>query len=188
MQAGVLNGWDSLRQAAGPSGTSVNPMQARLVHLSGDEKEALGGHPIRWDEGERCLALSARRLPATKDVQGHTGWRQTWRRSPWGRFRCVRTWKLARAVATRLTSSLDLPRDLADAVVRACEWHDAGKKRSWWQAAIGNADAEPLAKSDEPAFDRDLNAGYRRPSSVHSWTPWMILFWRSTRAGILFST
>jgi CRISPR-associated endonuclease/helicase Cas3 len=64
-------------------------------------------------------------------------------------------------VATRLTSSLHLPPELADAVVRACEWHDAGKNRSWWQAAIGNADAEPLAKSDVPAFEYDLNAGYR---------------------------
>jgi CRISPR-associated endonuclease/helicase Cas3 len=67
----------------------------------------------------------------------------------------------ATAVATHLTHLLDFPSELADAVIKACEWHDAGKKRPWWQAAIGNPDAEPLAKSDEPAFDRELNGGYR---------------------------
>ena len=69
--------------------------------------------------------------------------------------------ELARAVAIRLTQRLGLEAGLADVIVEACERHDAGKNRRWWQAAIGNEVGQPLAKSGESFFNHDLNAGYR---------------------------
>jgi CRISPR-associated endonuclease/helicase Cas3 len=142
-------------------GDLCRSLQARLVHISGDEKEALGDiQPVGTKESGSSLSPRIAYLQR-RTAQGHTGVEADLASLAGGKVPLCTHLETARAVATRLTSSLDLPPELADAVVRACEWHDAGKKRPWWQAAIGNADAQPLAKSDEPAFDHDLNGGYR---------------------------
>jgi len=136
-------------------------MQARLVHLSGDDTEGL--RDIESDTTKQGasairprIAYLQRRIP-----EAQTGEERDLASLAGEKVALREHLETSGTVATRLTSALDIPPQLADAVVTACEWHDAGKKRSWWQAAIGNADAEPLAKSDEPAFDHELNGGYR---------------------------
>lgn len=69
--------------------------------------------------------------------------------------------RVAEAVARSLGERLGLPEDLCEAIACAASWHDRGKNRIWWQAAIGSAASEPLAKSGQPHFDHSLNAGYR---------------------------
>ena len=64
-------------------------------------------------------------------------------------------------VARRLCAKLDLPDDLADAVVQACARHDTGKRQPQWQKAIGNVGGAPLAKSAEPGFNYDATRGFR---------------------------
>jgi len=65
------------------------------------------------------------------------------------------------AVARVLGKRLALTEDLCEAICLAARWHDCGKNRTWWQAAIGNFTDLPLAKSDESYFDRSYNTGYR---------------------------
>jgi CRISPR-associated endonuclease/helicase Cas3 len=67
----------------------------------------------------------------------------------------------AAEVARRLCAKLELPNDLADAVVQACARHDTGKRLPQWQKAIGNAGQVPLAKSVESEFNYDATRGFR---------------------------
>jgi CRISPR-associated endonuclease/helicase Cas3 len=56
----------------------------------------------------------------------------------------------AAAVCSRLASALNLPDDIAQALAACLRWHDLGKNRRVWQAAIGNsayATGRVLAKS-----------------------------------------
>ena len=62
----------------------------------------------------------------------------------------------------RLAEALELAPDLAEALEGAGRWHDRGKLRDSWQAAIGNPDpAHPLAKTSHGRFDRRITQGYR---------------------------
>lgn len=68
----------------------------------------------------------------------------------------------AEAVGRRLATALHLPDDLADAVVACLRWHDLGKNRRVWQAAIGNkaySKGRVLAKS----------GGIMRPALLNSY-------------------
>jgi len=69
--------------------------------------------------------------------------------------------RVTEAVAQTLGERLGLTADLCEAITLAARWHDRGKDRSWWQAAIGNPNGEPLAKNGQPYFDHSRNAGYR---------------------------
>ena len=69
--------------------------------------------------------------------------------------------RVIEAVARKLGLQLNLSSELSEAIAIAARWHDRGKDRRWWQAAIGNPTGEPLAKSGEPYFDHSLNKGYR---------------------------
>jgi len=69
--------------------------------------------------------------------------------------------RVAEAVARSLGEKLGLPPELSEAIALAARWHDRGKDRPWWQAAVGNLDGEALAKSAEPYFDHSRNLGYR---------------------------
>jgi len=69
--------------------------------------------------------------------------------------------RVIEAVARKLGGQLSLLPELSEAIAIAARWHDRGKDRRWWQAAIGNPTGEPLAKSGEPYFDNSLNKGYR---------------------------
>lgn len=69
--------------------------------------------------------------------------------------------RVIEAVARKLGVQLSLSPELCDAIAIAARWHDRGKDRRWWQAAIGNPTGAPLAKSCEPYFDHSLNKGYR---------------------------
>lgn len=86
--------------------------------------------------------------------------------------------RVAEAVARKLCEQLSLAPELSEAVALAARWHDRGKDRSWWQAAIGNPKTkalldvsrkqdtpdgiwEPLAKSRQRFFDHSLNRRYR---------------------------
>jgi CRISPR-associated helicase Cas3 len=62
--------------------------------------------------------------------------------------------------ALRLVGAINLPTDLAEAVVLAGAHHDLGKDRPCWQQAIGNF-GPPLAKSDQFYFDQSASGGYR---------------------------
>src|ERR1035438_3082496 len=63
--------------------------------------------------------------------------------------------------ARKLGVQLSLSPELSEAIAIAARWHDRGKDRRWWQAAIGNPNGEPLAKSGQAYFDHSYNAGYR---------------------------
>ena len=64
--------------------------------------------------------------------------------------------------ARRIGKALSLPRPLADALVLAGEWHDAGKSRRVWQLAAGaRTGAPPLAKSGTGRFRSGWLGGYR---------------------------
>jgi CRISPR-associated endonuclease/helicase Cas3 len=68
----------------------------------------------------------------------------------------------AAAVGRRLATALHLPDDLAEAIVTCLRWHDLGKNRRVWQAAIGNnayATGRVLAKS----------GGVMRPALLNSY-------------------
>lgn len=67
----------------------------------------------------------------------------------------------AERFAQRLVDRLALPKNVADAVVRAAARHDLGKDRPQWQSAIGNSGKPPLAKSARSGFDRHASGGYR---------------------------
>jgi CRISPR-associated endonuclease/helicase Cas3 len=70
--------------------------------------------------------------------------------------------KRAESVAQRLASALRLPEEVGDAVTAALQWHDLGKNRGVWQAAIGNSDYSAgtvLAKS----------GGQMRPALLNSY-------------------
>jgi CRISPR-associated endonuclease/helicase Cas3 len=69
--------------------------------------------------------------------------------------------RVVEAVARDLGRQLGLPLDLCEAVALAARWHDCGKNRPWWQAAVGNTQREALAKSGEGYFDHAINKGYR---------------------------
>ena len=69
--------------------------------------------------------------------------------------------RVIEAVARKLGLQLSLSPELCDAIAIAARWHDRGKDRRWWQAAIGNSTGAPLAKSGEAYFDHLLNKGYR---------------------------
>ena len=69
--------------------------------------------------------------------------------------------RVIEAVARKLGVQLGLSLDLCEAIAIAARWHDRGKDRHWWQAAIGNPSGEPLAKSEQSFFDHSLNKGYR---------------------------
>jgi CRISPR-associated endonuclease/helicase Cas3 len=69
--------------------------------------------------------------------------------------------RVVEAVARTIASRLGLPGDFQEAVAIAARWHDQGKNRRWWQAAIGNVNGEALAKSGQPYFDHTQNKGYR---------------------------
>ena len=69
--------------------------------------------------------------------------------------------RVTEAVARMLGERLGLAADLCEVIALAARWHDRGKDRSWWQAAIGNPNGEPLAKSGQSYFDHSHNAGYR---------------------------
>lgn len=69
--------------------------------------------------------------------------------------------RVAEAVARTLGERLGISPDLREAIWLAARWHDRGKDRRWWQAAIGNPTGEALAKSDKSYFDHSLNKGYR---------------------------
>jgi CRISPR-associated endonuclease/helicase Cas3 len=69
--------------------------------------------------------------------------------------------RVIEAVARKLGVQLSLSPELCEAIAIAARWHDRGKDRRWWQAAIGNPNGEPLAKSGEVYFDHSLNKGYR---------------------------
>ncbi|NQW48786.1 MAG: type I-U CRISPR-associated helicase/endonuclease Cas3, partial [Planctomycetes bacterium] len=64
--------------------------------------------------------------------------------------------------ARRLAAALRLPEDVGNAVTAALQWHDLGKDRGVWQAAIGNNDyasGTALAKS----------GGQMRPALLNSY-------------------
>ncbi len=76
--------------------------------------------------------------------------------------------------AEKIVSKLGLHKDaplLADAIAVAARWHDRGKDRAAWQAAIGNppprqagnssVDWKPLAKSGHRGFDAGACGKYR---------------------------
>jgi CRISPR-associated endonuclease/helicase Cas3 len=67
----------------------------------------------------------------------------------------------AEDAARRITSKLNLPAAIVEAVCLAARWHDKGKNRLHWQKAIGNFTGEPLAKSGHTHFDRRFTRGYR---------------------------
>ena len=70
--------------------------------------------------------------------------------------------KRAESLARRLASALRLPKEFGDAVTAALQWHDLGKDRLIWQAAIGNSDyatGTVLAKS----------GGQMRPALLNSY-------------------
>jgi CRISPR-associated endonuclease/helicase Cas3 len=69
--------------------------------------------------------------------------------------------RVIEAVARKLGEQLSLSPELSEAIAIAARWHDRGKDRRWWQAAIGNPNGEALAKSDGAYFDHSLNKGYR---------------------------
>ena len=69
--------------------------------------------------------------------------------------------RVIEAVARKLGVQLSLSPELSETIAIAARWHDRGKDRRWWQAAIGNPNGEPLAKSGESYFDHSLNKGYR---------------------------
>lgn len=69
--------------------------------------------------------------------------------------------RVIEAVARKLGVQLSLSPELCDAIAIAARWHDRGKDRRWWQAAIGNPNGEPLAKSGQSYFDHSLNNYYR---------------------------
>ena len=60
--------------------------------------------------------------------------------------------RVVEAVARTLGERLGLAADLCEAVTIAARWHDRGKDRRWWQAAIGNLNGEPLAKSGQSSL------------------------------------
>jgi CRISPR-associated endonuclease/helicase Cas3 len=69
--------------------------------------------------------------------------------------------KRAAEVGQQLTAALQLPADMADAVVKALAVHDLGKNRLIWQAAIGNSEyfsGTILAKSGGTIRPALLNA------------------------------
>lgn len=64
--------------------------------------------------------------------------------------------------ARTLAEKLDLSAEFVEALTIAGQWHDRGKNRRCWQAAVGNFDAtKPIAKSNEPGFNHRLNDYYR---------------------------
>lgn len=69
--------------------------------------------------------------------------------------------RVIEAVARKLGEQLSLSPELSEAIAIATRWHDRGKDRRWWQAAIGNPNGEPLAKSGQSYFDHSLNNYYR---------------------------
>lgn len=69
--------------------------------------------------------------------------------------------RVIEAVARKLGVQLGLSPELSEAITIAARWHDRGKDRRWWQAAIGNPIGEPLAKSGQAYFDHSLNNYYR---------------------------
>ncbi|MCS6305695.1 MAG: type I-U CRISPR-associated helicase/endonuclease Cas3 [Nitrospira sp.] len=67
---------------------------------------------------------------------------------------------------TAIARKIGLDEQLIEAVGIAGRRHDRGKKRDWWQAAIGNPktdnkDWQPLAKSTHKSFDNNVNRNYR---------------------------
>jgi len=69
--------------------------------------------------------------------------------------------RVIEAVARKLGVQLGLSPELSEAISIAARWHDRGKDRRWWQAAIGNPIGESLAKSEQAYFDHSLNNYYR---------------------------
>ncbi|MEI7774457.1 MAG: hypothetical protein WCK17_06745, partial [Verrucomicrobiota bacterium] len=69
--------------------------------------------------------------------------------------------RVIEAVARKLGAQLSLSPELSEAIAIAARWHDRGKDRRWWQAAIGNPNGEPLAKSGQSYFDHSHTKGYR---------------------------
>ncbi|MCC6877540.1 MAG: type I-U CRISPR-associated helicase/endonuclease Cas3 [Sandaracinaceae bacterium] len=67
----------------------------------------------------------------------------------------------ARSKAEGLCERLQLPSDLAMAIVEAAGQHDLGKDRPWWQRAVGQVERPPVAKSGQSRFDHKINRGYR---------------------------
>lgn len=61
-----------------------------------------------------------------------------------------------------IVAALGLPREIADALKLAAEWHDNGKARGIWQRAAGNSDpANPLAKSGRRGLNWRALEDYR---------------------------
>jgi CRISPR-associated endonuclease/helicase Cas3 len=69
--------------------------------------------------------------------------------------------RVIEAVARKLGVQLSLSPELSEVIAISTRWHDRGKDRRWWQAAIGNPNGESLAKSGQSYFDHSLNKGYR---------------------------
>ena len=134
---------------------------AKLVYISGKRVEGLGD--IEADTNGQGVTESSSRVAylQRRNFEAQAGEERDLPSLTEEKVLLRSHLETTAAVGTRLTSLLHLPRDLGDAVIRACEWHDAGKNRPWWQASIGNANGEPLAKSDEPIFDHDINRGFR---------------------------
>src|SRR4029077_1497348 len=67
--------------------------------------------------------------------------------------------------AESIARRLDLPQNIASAVVLAARFHDLGKNREGWQTAIGNPpngnDWKPWAKSAHREYDRSVIGKYR---------------------------
>ena len=67
--------------------------------------------------------------------------------------------------ASSIAKKIALDDEMVEVLYLAGAWHDRGKNREWWQAAIGNpvgsTDWQPLAKSTHNSFDHSLNQYYR---------------------------
>jgi CRISPR-associated endonuclease/helicase Cas3 len=129
-------------------------MHAKRVHVSG--RDVTGLRDIQADSAATRIVYLQK-----KTTEMQTGSETDLASLTGGTVQLRSHSDTARAVAISLTQRPGLDAGLADVIVIACERHDTGKNRRWWQAAIGNEGPEPLAKSSESFFDHDLNAGYR---------------------------
>jgi CRISPR-associated endonuclease/helicase Cas3 len=128
--------------------------QAKRVHISGGDPT--GMHDVEFKPG--LLRVAYLQPRTTEALTGSETDLASLASTP---VPLLSHLEISRLVATRLTQALGLDAVLADAIIKACERHDTGKDRKWWQDAIGNTDREPLAKSGEFIFNNELNAGYR---------------------------
>jgi CRISPR-associated endonuclease/helicase Cas3 len=60
-----------------------------------------------------------------------------------------------------IAERIGLPDDIIEALAAAGFRHDLGKRREWWQKAIGNFSDTAYAKSNVNSFDHGFNQGYR---------------------------